>query len=185
MIATIDPATLVFLDETSTHTSLGRTHGRSPRGERLVGAVPRNHGPNVSCLAAVTPAGIAAPLAIEGAVDGAVFVPWLTDWLLPRLVPGTTLVCDNLSVHKHAAVRPAVEAAGCRLAYLPPYSPDFNPIELVFAQLKTHLRAVASRTYDDLVDAIGTGFDAVTTSDIAGCYRHCGYLLPDAAPQPL
>lgn len=118
-MAAIAPATLVFLDETSTHTSLGRTFGRSPRGTRLVGAVPRTHGPNVTCLAAVSATGLVAPLALAGAVDGAAFVPWLTDWLLPRLAPGTTIVCDNLSVHKHADVRPAVEAAGCRLAYLP------------------------------------------------------------------
>jgi transposase len=184
-MAAIDPATLVFLDETSTHTSFVRTHGRGPRGQRLVGAVPRNHGPNVSCLAAVGATGIVAPLALEGAVDGAVFVPWLTGWLLPRLAPGTTIVCDNLSVHKHAAVRPAVEAAGCRLEYLPPYSPDFNPIEQLFAKLKAHLRAAATRTLDALIDAIGAGLDAVTTSDIGGCYRHCGYLLPEPESQSL
>ena len=184
-MAAIDPATVVFLDETSTHTSLGRTHGRSARGTRLVGAVPRNHGPNVSCLAAVGVAGIVAPLAIEGAVDGAVFVPWLRDWLLPQLAPGTTIVCDNLSVHRHALVRPAIEAAGCRLAYLPPYSPDFNPIEMIFAKLKAHLRAAAGRTFTALVDALGTGLASVTTADIAGCYRHCGYRLTATASQPL
>jgi transposase len=173
------------LDETSTHTSLARTHGRCPRGQRLVGAVPRNHGPNVSCLAAVGAAGIVAPLALEGAVDGAVFVPWLTGWLLPQLAPGTTIICDNLSVHRHAAVRPAVEAAGCRLEYLPPYSPDFNPIEQIFAKLKAHLRAAAARTFAALVTALGTGLDAITTGDIAGCYRHCGFLLPEPASQPL
>lgn len=183
-MATVDPTTVVFLDETSTHTSLTRPRGRAPRGVRVVGAVPRNHGPNVSCLAALTPSGIAAPLAIEGAVDSAVFVPWLRDWLLPQLVPGMTLVCDNLSVHRHAAVGALVEAAGCRLEYLPPYSPDFNPIELLFAKLKTHLRAVACRTFDTLVAAIGTGLDAITVTDIAGCYRHCGFPLPDPDEQP-
>ena len=184
-MAAVNPTTLVFLDETSTHTSLTRPRGRAPRGERVVGAVPRNHGPNVSCLAALTPSGIAAPLVIEGAVDSAVFVPWLRDWLLPRLAPGTTIVCDNLSVHKHADVRPAVEAAGCRLAYLPPYSPDYNPIELVFAKLKTHLRAVGGRTFEALVAAIGRGLATITTADIAGCYRHCGFPLPLQETQPL
>lgn len=184
-MAGVDPATLVFLDETSTHTSLTRLRGRAPRGERVISTVPRNHGPNVSCLAAVTPGGVVAPLAIEGAVDGAVFVPWLREWLLPTLAPGTTIVCDNLSVHKHAAVRPTIEAAGCHLVYLPPYSPDFNPIELIFAKLKAHLRAVASRTCDALVDAIGAGFDAITITDIAGCYRHCGFMRPDPSEQPL
>jgi transposase len=184
-MAAIDPATLVVLDETSTHTSLVRTYGRSARGTRVVGAVPRNHGPNVTCLAALRATGIVAPLVVEGAVDGAVFVPWLTAWLLPRLAPGTTIICDNLSVHKHEAVRPAVEAAGCRLEYLPASSPDLNPIELIFAKLKTHLRAAASRTYEALVAAIGTGFDAITTADTAGCYRHCGYPLPEPETQPL
>ena len=147
MRAEIDPATVVFLDATSTHTSLIRAYGRAPRGERVVGPVPRNHGPDVSSLAAVTPTGIVAPLAIEGAVDSAVFVPWLRDWLLPPPPPGTTIVCDNLGVHTHGAVRPAVEAAGCRLAYLPPYSAGLNPIDLGFAKCKAHLRSVASRCH--------------------------------------
>ncbi len=184
-MAALDPATVVFLDETSTHTSLVRTHGRAPRGQRLTGAVPRNRGPNVSCLAAVGATGILAPLAIEGAIDSAVFVPWLIDWLLPQLAPGTTIVCDNLSVHRHAAVLPAVAAAGCHLVYLPAYSPDLNPIEQLFAKLKTYLRAVAARSFEALVTAIGTGLDAVTTTDIAGCYRHCGFMLPAPASQPL
>jgi transposase len=183
-MAAVDAASLVFLDETSTHTSLTRTRARAPRGERAPGVVPRNHGPNVSCLAALTPTGIIAPLAIEGAVDSGVFVPWLREWLLPRLAPGTTIVLDNLSVHKHADVRPAVEAAGCQVRYLPAYSPDFNPIELVFAKLKAHLRGVAARAFDPLVDAIGTGFTQVTPTDIAGYYRHCGFALPTPDAQP-
>jgi transposase len=183
-VASIDPTTLVFLDETSTHTSLTRTRARAPRGTRATGVVPRNHGPNVSCLAALTPTGIAAPLAIEGAIDSAVFVPWLRDWLLPILRPGTTIVLDNLSVHRHAAVRPAVEAAGCQVRYLPAYSPDFNPIELVFAKLKTYLRGAAVRAFDPLVDAIGVGLAQVTSTDIAGYYRHCGFALPAPDEQP-
>ncbi len=183
-VASIDPTTLVFLDETSTHTSLTRTRARAPRGARATGVVPRNHGPNVSCLAALTPTGIAAPLAIAGAIDSAVFVPWLRDWLLPTLRPGTTIVLDNLSVHRHAAVRPAVEAAGCQVRYLPAYSPDLNPIELVFAKLKTYLRRAAVRAFDPLVDAIGDGLAQVTSTDIAGYYRHCGFALPAPDEQP-
>lgn len=138
----------------------------------------------MSCLAALTPTGISAPLAIEGAVDAAVFVPWLRDWLLPTPAPGTTVVLDNLSMHKHAGVRSTVAAAGCRLCSLPPSSLDFNPIELAFAKLKTHLRDVASRTFETLVAAIGAGLDRITASDIAGYYRHCGFMLPDSAAQP-
>lgn len=183
-MADLDPATVVFLDETSTQTVMTRSHGRAPRGERVVGAVPRNHGPNVSCLAAMTPAGICAPLVIEGAVDRRVFLPWLTGWLLPQLAPGTTVVLDNLSVHRSPAVRAAVEAAGCRIRYLPAYSPDLNPIEQAFAKLKAYLRGVAARAYDPLLAAIGEGLGRITPTDVAGFYRDCGYPLPLPASQP-
>jgi len=170
----IAPETLVFLDETSTHTSFTRRSGRAPRGERVLGSVPRNHGPNVSCLMAISPTGVLAPLAVEGAIDSTIFVRWLQDWLLPSLPPGTTIICDNLSVHRHEAVRPAIEAADCHLRYLPPYSPDFNPIEQVFSMLKARLRAAASRTFETLVPAIGAALDATTPEQLANCYRHCG-----------
>lgn len=159
-----------------------RTRGRAPRGQRLRGTVPRNHGPNVSCLAALTPSGVCAPLVIEGAIDGQVFGPWLQEWLLPQLVPGTTIVLDNLSVHHNPAVRAAIAAAGCQVRYLPAYSPDFNPIELVFAKLKTSLRGVAARALEPLVAAIGAGLATVTPTDIAGFYRHCGFALPAEQP---
>lgn len=135
-VATIDPATLIFLDETSTQTVMTRRYGRAPRGERVRGHVPRNHGPNVTCLVGISPAGPQAPCVFEGALDGELFVRWVTAWLVPTLTPGTTVVLDNLSVHKNAAVREAIEAAGCFLRFLPAYSPDLNPIELAFAQLK-------------------------------------------------
>ncbi len=180
-MAGIAPDTVVFLDETSTQTTMTRVRGRAPRGERVVGAVPRHHGPHVTCLAALTPTGIRAPLVITGAMDGPVFLMWVHDWLLPTLDRGMTIVLDNLNVHRNAAVRAAVEAAGCHLRYLPAYSPDFNPIELVFAKLKAHLRGVAARAFDSLVDAIGEGLAQITTADIAGYYRHCGFTQPDAS----
>jgi len=180
-IAAVDPRTLVFLDETSTQTILTRTRGRAPRGQRVVAQIPRNHGHNVTCLAAITPDGITEPLVFEGAVDGPLFAQWLTDRLLPAVGQGHVLVLDNLSVHKNAAARAAVEAAGCQLCFLPAYSPDVNPIELIFSQLKTHLRGAAARTFDRLVDAIGAAFDRITAADIQACFRHCGYAL--ASPQ--
>jgi transposase len=177
---------VVFLDETSTHTSLTRSRGRAPRGQRVVGRVPRNHGPNLSCLAALTATGIAAPLVIEGAIEGAVFQPWLREWLLPEVPVGTTIVCDNLSVHRSPEVRKLVEAAGCHLRFLPAYSPDFNPIELAFSTLKTHLRGVASRTQETLLEAIGEGLGRITTVEARAWYEHCGYQFPPADPtQPL
>jgi transposase len=183
-MAAVDPTTVIFLDETSTQTTMTRPRGRAPRGERVVGTVPRNHGANITCLAALTPAGITAPLAIEGAMTGDVFLPWIRSWLLPTLARGSTVVMDNLNVHRNAAVRAAIEAAGCQLVYLPAYSPDCNPIELAFAKLKAHLRAVAARAFDPLVDAIGVGLTRITTTDIAGSYRHCGFNLPVPPSQP-
>jgi transposase len=177
-IAAIAPENLVFLDETSTQTVMTRRSGRAPRGERVIGAVPRNHGANVTCLVAISASGVHAPCVFEGALDGAFFVRWTQEWLVPTLRPGMTVVLDNLSVHKHEAARDAIEAAGCQLLFLPAYSPDFNPIEMLFAKLKTYLRGIAARTFDPLVTAIGAGLTAITTQDIAGCYRHCGYHLP-------
>lgn len=172
------PETLVFLDETSTQTTMTRRMGRAPRGERVVGQVPRNHGPNITCLVAINPTGPLVPCVFEGALDGETFACWIREWLVPTLHPGTTVILDNLSVHKNLDARDAIEKAGCHLVFLPAYSPDFNPIELAFAKLKTHVRGAAARTYDALVDAIGTGLDRRTTDDIAGYYRHCGYTLP-------
>ncbi len=177
---------VVFLDETSTQTVMTRRRGRAPRGERVMGRVPRNHGPNVTCLAALTYTGIRAPLVFPGALDGPIFVQWLRDRLLPTLASGTTIVLDNLSVHRTAAARAAIETAGCQLRFLPAYSPDLNPIELAFAKLKTHLRAVASREYETLVTAIGEGFDRITTTDAEAWYQHCGYSISGPSPgQPL
>lgn len=183
-IVTIPPATLVFLDETSTQVTMTRPRGRAARGQRVVDRVPRNHGQNVTCLSAISPTGIHAPCVFAGALDGPLFLQWVGEWLLPGLARGTTIVLDNLSVHRAPAVREMVEAAGCFLLFLPAYSPDFNPIELVFAQLKTHLRGVAARTPEGVTDAIGRGMAHITPAHIQGYYRHCGYRLPERPTQP-
>jgi len=175
-----------FLDETSNPDDDDPGPWPRPARDEGGGRAPRNHGPNVSCLAALTPTGISVPLVLEGAVDGQVFRQWLREWLLPALAPGTTIVLDNLNVHRNPAVREAVEAAACHLRYLPAHSPDFNPIELAFSKLKTHLRGAASGTYDTLVDAIGVGFDGISAADAIAWYRHCGYHVnPPEAVQPL
>lgn len=181
-VAALPASTLVFLDETSTQTTMTRARGRAPRGTRMVGAVPRNHGSNVTCLAAISPTGVHAPCVFEGALDGPLFGRWVADWLVPTLTPGATVVLDNLSVHKTPAARQALEAAGCHLRFLPAYSPDFNPIELLFAKLKTHLRGAAARAFDPLVDAIGDGLRTITPTEIVGSYRHCGYHVPPDEP---
>ena len=133
---------------------------------------------------AISATGVVAPCVFERSLDGAVFTQWVEDWLLPALPPGTTIVLDNLSVHRNPAVRAAVDKAGCQLRFLPAYSPDFNPIELVFAHLKTHVRGRAARTFDAVVDAIGIGLNAVTPAHLRAYYRHCGYALPEKPSQP-
>ena len=178
-------APVVFLDETSTHTSLTRPRARAPRGQRVVGRVPRNHGPHVTCLAARGVAGIVAPCVVEGALDGPLFAARVGRWLVPHLAPGTTVVCDNLSVHKHPDVRTALEAAGCALRFLPAYSPDFNPIELAFAKLKAHPRGTAARSFPVLVEAIGTGLSTITATDARAFVAHCGYPITAGSEQPL
>jgi transposase len=175
---TLDPADLIFVDETSTHTAMTRRRARAPRGERAVGRTPRNHGPHVTLLAALTPEGIGPALAITGAVDGAAFAAYAERVLAPSLRPGQVVVLDNLSAHKSADARTAVEAVGCRFLFLPAYSPDFNPIELAFAKIKARLRTAAERTPDGLVAATATAIDAVSAADARGFYAHCGFTLP-------
>lgn len=175
---------MLFLDETSTQTVMTRRTGRAPRGQRVIGRVPRNHGPNVTCLMAISVTGVQAPCVFEGALDGALFVQWVGDWLAPTLPPDTIVILDNLSVHRHPEVRAAIEAVGCHLRFLPPYSPDFNPIELIFAKLKTHLRGAEARAFEPLVEEIGRGLATITPGDLRACYRHCGYRLADDSRQP-
>lgn len=177
-MAAIAPETVVFLDETSTQTVMTRRCGRAPGGDRVVGSVPRNHGPNVTCLVAMGTDGMRVPCVFEHAVTGDLFVHWIREWLVPTLRPGTTVVLDTLSVHKNADARAAIEAAGCQLRFLPASSPDFNPIEQAFSKLKTHLRQVAARAFDVLTEAIGEGLTSITPTDVTGYYRHCGYTLP-------
>jgi transposase len=180
--ATLDPADLLFLDETSTHTALTRRRARAPRGQRARGSVPRNHGPNVTLVAVLGPAGIATALSIEGAATRPVFDGFVKELLVPLLRPGQTIVLDNLAVHKSPRVQRLVEGAGCRVLFLPPYSPDFNPIEPIFAKIKTALRASAARTSDDLLTATKAALDAVTAADAAACYADCGFPLPLQLP---
>jgi transposase len=144
----------------------------------VVGAVPRNHGPNITCLVALSPTGMQAPCVFEGAVTSPLFVRWLREWLVPTLAPGTTVVLDNLAVHRNADVRPTIEEAGCQLRYLPPYSPDFNPIELAFSKLKTALRRTGARTREALDTAITASLTTITAGDTPGWFALCGYSIP-------
>ena len=174
-MADLDPAQVVFLDETSTHTSLGRHYARAPRGVRAYGSVPRNHGHNITLLAALTPDGIGPSMTITGSIDSAAFTAYVQRFLVPSLQPGQVVILDNLSAHKSAPARQLIEAAGCELRFLPAYSPDFNPIELAFAKLKARLRAAAARDPDTLEQATARAIDAITPADARAFYAHCGF----------
>lgn len=167
---------LVFVDESGATIRLTPLVGRAPRGQRCVGQVPRNWGASTTLLAGMTWDGIAAALLVEGATDQVVFETFVAEVLAPTLVPGQIVVWDNLSVHKSPRARQAIAARGCALRFLPPYSPDFNPIELAFSKLKAELRRIAARTQPRLWDAIGTGLQQITAQDAQGWFRHCGYL---------
>jgi len=178
-VARLDPARFVFVDESGTHTSLTRRRARAPRGERAVGRVPRNHGPNVTLFAALTPQGIGPAMVVPGGADRPACELYVGEVLVPRLRPGQVVIMDRLNVHRGAAIQALIEGAGCQLLLLPSYSPDFNPIEQAFAKIKTHLRTVQARTFDTLVAAIGQALDTVTPADARGCFAHCGFALPN------
>jgi transposase len=173
--AGIDPAELIIIDESGFNLAMLRTHGRAPAGVRVVDAAPAHYGPNVSVVGALTLQGVLTCMAVEGATDAAVFETFVEKALVPRLRPGQLIVLDNLSAHKSAAVRAAVEATGARLWFLPPYSPDFSPIEPMWSKVKTLVRSAAARTYEALLKALGTALDRVTPQDARGWFQHCGY----------
>jgi transposase len=171
----LDPARLVFLDETATPTSLTRLRGRAPRGTRAVGMVPRRRWQSVSLLASVSLAGMGAAMVLDGAINREAFDAYVEQVLLPTLVPGQIVILDNLAVHKSPRARTLIEAAGCELRFLPAYSPDLNPIELAFAKVKQRLRRAGERTFAGIVTATGPALDAITTADARGFFAHCGY----------
>ena len=165
----------VFLDAFGAATDLARAYGRCPAGERLVAPVPHGHWKVLTTIAALTTRGILAAVTVDAATDADVFRTFVTDALCPALRPGQVVVMDNLASHKVAGVREAIEAAGCRVLYLPPYSPDVNPSENAIARLKSRLRNLAARTVDALGAAVQDALAAITPADAAGCFRHCGY----------
>jgi transposase len=172
-----DPATLVFVDESGTNLAMTPRYGRAPRGQRVVGTTPRNHGPNTTVIAALSPEGIPAAMTVEGAMDRPAFDVFIRQVLVPSLVPGQTVIWDNLSVHKSPTAQKLIESAGCQLCFLPPYSPDFAPIELAFSKLKTFLRRRQARTRTALDEAITDGLATITADDARGWFAHCGYHL--------
>lgn len=171
----LDTTRLVFIDETSANTKMTRLYGRCARGERLFACVPFGKWRTITFVGALRRRGLTAPMIIEGAMNGKAFLAYVQQCLVPTLKRGDTVVMDNLLVHKTPGVREAIETAGANLAYLPPYSPDLNPIELAYSKLKTWLRKLARRSVATLSRAIGDFVPTVTKSMAKNYFRHAGY----------
>jgi len=166
---------LIFLDEFGASTNMTRTYARGPRGERVVCKTPCGHWKTISTIAAMTTQGILAAVSYDGAVNTEAFVGFIEQFLVPKLRPGQVLILDNLAAHKAAEVDRLIEAAGARVMRLPPYSPDFNPIEMAISKVKALLRKHAARQVNGLIDAIGQSLLAITPADSQHFIRHSGY----------
>jgi transposase len=178
----LSPERLVFIDETWATTAMARRYGRARRGARVVGAVPHGHWKTTTVVAALRHDGLSAPCVFDGAINGARFLAYVKQGLAPTLRPGDVVVMDNLSAHKVKGVRAAIEAQGARLLYLPPYSPDLNPIEHAFAKLKALLRRAAARSVEVLWQTIGQLLDAFSPAECAHYLAHAGYVPSNREP---
>lgn len=171
----LDPDRLVFIDETWASTNMARKRGRCRKGERLRMGVPHGHWKTTTFVGALTLRGFIAPFVIDGPIDRDAFETYVGKVLVPELAKGDVVVMDNLSSHKGPRVREMIEAAGATLLYLPPYSPDFNPIEMAFSKLKALLRKAAERTIPALWDAIGRLINLVSPTEAANYFTAAGY----------
>jgi len=165
----------VFIDETGASTKMARLHGRAPRGQRLRASIPHGHWKTTTFVGALRLTGMTAPMVLDGPMTGEWFLAYAQQVLVPTLRRGDIVILDNLPAHKGTAVREAIETAGARLLFLPPYSPDFNPIENAFSKLKALLRKAAARTVDQLWAVIGDCLDAFTPNECANYFINCGY----------
>ena len=163
------------MDETWAKTNMTRTHGRAPLGQRLVARVPHGHRKTMTFLAALRSDRIEAPCVVDGPINGAIFLAWVQQFLVPTLKPGDVVVLDNLGSHKGIAVRRAIRAAGAHLLFLPPYSPDLNPIEMMFAKLKTLLRKADERSIATVWHRIGALLSEFSPTECTNYFRHAGY----------
>lgn len=177
MAGEFDLERLKFVDESGINLALTRLFGRAPKGQRVVDSVPKNYGDNVTLLGVLSVAGVEALMTVNGATDGDIFLVFVRKVLAPTLREGDVVVWDNLGAHRSIAVREAVEATGARLVFLPPYSPDLNPIERCWSKIKTFLRAAKARTREALEAALKRALATVTESDARAWFAHCGYAL--------
>jgi transposase len=171
----LDPERLVFIDETWASTNMARLRGRAPRGERLRTGIPHGHWRTTTFVAGLRLTGMVAPMVLDGPINGHAFQAYVDQVLVPELRPGDIVIMDNLGSHKGSAVRAAIEAVGAMLLYLPPYSPDFNPIENAFSKLKALLRKAAERTVNALWDTIGALIPVFTATECANFFAAAGY----------
>lgn len=175
--ANLDPERLVFIDESGLSTKMARLRGWAPKGERCRAAIPHGHWKTITFVGGLTLYGFVAPMLLDGPMDGECFLAWVEQMLASTLRPGDLVVMDNLPAHKVAGVRQAIEAKGAELLYLPPYSPDFNPIENAFAKLKAHVRKAAARTFDALEDAAAHALTKFNPNQCTNFFAHAGYGL--------
>ncbi len=166
---------IVFLDETGANTKMTRRYGRAARGRRLIAKVPHSHWKTTTFVGGLRLTGFTAPLVVDGPMNGKTFLSYVEQQLAPTLHPGDVVVMDNLAAHKVRGVRQALEAVGARVVYLPPYSPDFNPIEQAFAKLKWLLRSAAERTLDGLEHAIAGALERFSPAECRNYFRNSGY----------
>jgi len=172
---------VICLDESGALTNLVRAYGRSDCGARCIGSAPQGHWKVMTAVAAIRLDGLTAPFTIDCPMDGEIFSAYVRRVLIPTLRKGDVVVMDNLSAHKRPQIKRLIESAGATVLYLPPYSPDFNPIEMIWSKVKRLLRTFAARTIDALHEAFGRAFAAVTPGDILGCFQHCGYTTSEGA----
>ena len=173
--AGLDPDRLVFIDETWAKTNMTRPRGRSYQGHRLIAKTPHGHWMTTTFLAALRSHGLTAPLVVDGAINGDLFLAYVEQQLLPTLGRHDLVIMDNLSSHKRAGVQEAIESVGASLVYLPPYSPDFNPIEQAFSKFKWLLKSAAKRTVAALWETCGELLDQFSETECRNYFRHCGY----------
>jgi transposase len=166
---------LVFLDEFGATTNMTRSRARGPRGQRVVGKTPHGHWKIISTIAALTSSGIITGCTFDGATDTDMFLGFIEHMLVPKLKAGQVVVLDNLPAHKSAKVDELIASAGARVLRLPPYSPDFNPIEMAISKIKALLRKLGKRSVEDLIEAIGQAMTSISQSDAVNYIRHCGY----------
>ena len=173
--AKIPAAKLVFIDETGATTPMSRRDGRGAKNRRLIDKAPRGHWKTTTFVAALRPTGLTAPMVLDGPINGESFRAWVQQFLLPTLRPGDVVVMDNLPAHKVTGIRQMIESCGAKLFYLPPYSPDLNPIEFAFSKLKSLLRKAAARTVHSLWKTIGNSLHAFTAEECQNSFKAAGY----------